>query len=775
MNPLIDCQRISACPANFLKYETEFFFRRAIQQAFKMERVVMVRPYILNLLVIVGMITLNSVNAELHPRDLDGNLANGHEAVYDDVLHVTWLANANLAKTKLFGLQRSVDPDSLDVSDLGVVGLDGQMSWDTAALWIDAMNTAGYLGFNDWRLPKAESVNGDSYNTQFRYDGLSDVGYNISVAGSASAGFIGNEMAYMYYTNLQALSRCFGTGRVGEFRSCRPFGFGVDNAMNTANLLLFTNIGEFGYASGNSISCSFCTSSENILRFLFNTGSQSSATREAISRVWAVRDGDIDGGPRPEPPPTPAPNILQPRDLDRNPDNGYEAYYDPALDILWSADPTAAGKVPWDDALLVIANLNSVNYLGYSDWRLPNVTPVDGLAFNFEQSNNGSTDQGYHGKGVESELGHLFYSTLGNLGFCREDNANPSSCGSNAIYGRINKGPFETSDDPFNPSGFQRGFYWFGVETAEEAVFTFSTSTGLQHGLGGKLGSSFVWPVRDGDAEVSGAPPESDFDADDDYDVLLRRTDSGAWRLFTFANGIVESSRNMGLFSGVQWDHQAHADFDGDGDVDVLLRRNTDNSWRLFEIESGNVVSNSSVNLFVSPLWQFQSASDFDADGDADVLMRKTDTGQWRIFEMQDRQVVSSVEIPMFQNGVWAFQAATDFDGDWDSDILLRRTDNGKWRIFEIESRLLQGHAEPGLFNNVSWKLQTTGDMNRNMISDIVLRHTDNGVWRIFNISNRVVEGTDLLGLFQNSDWQVAQAGDYDADGDHDILLRKNR
>ena len=46
------------------------------------------------------------------------------QAAYDDVLKITWLADA---------------------------ALSGGNTWDDQLTWIDSLNTADHLGFNDWR------------------------------------------------------------------------------------------------------------------------------------------------------------------------------------------------------------------------------------------------------------------------------------------------------------------------------------------------------------------------------------------------------------------------------------------------------------------------------------------------------------------------------------------------------------------------------------------------------------------------------------------------
>ena len=67
------------------------------------------------------------------------------KTVYDTVLRVNWLAEANLpapANNLQFGL--NINPD-------------GSMSYATAVLWVAALNSmnggSGYLGHHNWQLP----------------------------------------------------------------------------------------------------------------------------------------------------------------------------------------------------------------------------------------------------------------------------------------------------------------------------------------------------------------------------------------------------------------------------------------------------------------------------------------------------------------------------------------------------------------------------------------------------------------------------------------------
>jgi hypothetical protein len=69
-----------------------------------------------------------------------------YQAYYDTSLDITWLANANA------GAGTSFD-DGFDTSD-------GRMRWGAAQAWMTFLNTATFMGSNDWRLPSVD-VDGD--------------------------------------------------------------------------------------------------------------------------------------------------------------------------------------------------------------------------------------------------------------------------------------------------------------------------------------------------------------------------------------------------------------------------------------------------------------------------------------------------------------------------------------------------------------------------------------------------------------------------------------
>ena len=105
-------------------------------------------------LALVGLSVSLSVNAALYDR--------GNGLIYDDVLDITWLQDANYAQASGY--------DS-----------NGRMAWADAKTWADQLS---YGGYDDWRLPSAGSApTVGIYNTTSEmghmfYNNLGNAAYN---------------------------------------------------------------------------------------------------------------------------------------------------------------------------------------------------------------------------------------------------------------------------------------------------------------------------------------------------------------------------------------------------------------------------------------------------------------------------------------------------------------------------------------------------------------------------------------------------------------------
>jgi hypothetical protein len=133
-----------------------------------------------------------------------------YQLVNDGDRGITLLANANLAATNTFGVSG--------------IAPSGAMNWSTANAWIAAMNAsnggAGYLGFNDWRLPKTPLIDPSCAD---QHGGGFSSGINCT----------GSELGHLFYTELggSALS---------------PI-----SASSDPDKALFTNLQDDGYWAGD--------------------------------------------------------------------------------------------------------------------------------------------------------------------------------------------------------------------------------------------------------------------------------------------------------------------------------------------------------------------------------------------------------------------------------------------------------------------------------------------------------------------------------------------
>ncbi|MCP5131863.1 MAG: DUF1566 domain-containing protein [Pseudomonadales bacterium] len=212
---------------------------------------------------LIGLTLAINVNAALYDR--------GNGLVYDDVLDITWLQDANLAASKHFGVAN--------------INSNGSMNLSVAEQWIEAMNTESYLNHSSWRMPDVSPINGISFDTRESNNGSTDNGYGGWSTFS--------EMGYMYYVNLGNLGLCEPNGS-GSTASCDvQDGWGLNNTGIFSNIQPgssehYWTIDEFPFVG-----------TYHVWGFDFYRGRQTGFTPGNDFFVWAVHNGDIGAVPIP--------------------------------------------------------------------------------------------------------------------------------------------------------------------------------------------------------------------------------------------------------------------------------------------------------------------------------------------------------------------------------------------------------------------------------------------------------------------------------------------
>jgi len=162
----------------------------------------------------------------------------GSGLIYDDALDITWLQDANYAKTSGFDA-------------------DGRMAWSAANAWaagLSYLDSVRGVTYSDWRLPNMD-VNGD--NTI------------VNCSAGSVTGCSDNEMGYLFW----------------------------EEGITAVMPIPFTNVQSLVYWSGTE----FAPSTSSAWFFNFRSGNQGSANKGFNFFAWAVRSGDVAASSAPEP------------------------------------------------------------------------------------------------------------------------------------------------------------------------------------------------------------------------------------------------------------------------------------------------------------------------------------------------------------------------------------------------------------------------------------------------------------------------------------------
>jgi hypothetical protein len=190
----------------------------------------------------------------------------GGGMLYDDGLKVTWLQDANYAKTSGYC---NTAGNCLDTV--------GRMTWTQATTWA---NNLVYGGYSDWRLASNSPVDGtpSGWDNTLSADGTTDVGYNITSPSS--------ELSYMYYVNLN-LKGFFSTRGILQ-PDYGIFGNGTSGGQNDVGPV--KNLQSSAYWSGTVDAYFPATDAWSFKTIL---GAQFSENQSDRFFAWAARDGDV--------------------------------------------------------------------------------------------------------------------------------------------------------------------------------------------------------------------------------------------------------------------------------------------------------------------------------------------------------------------------------------------------------------------------------------------------------------------------------------------------
>ncbi len=224
-------------------------------------------------------------------------------------------------------------------------------TWQNALNYVACLNANNYLGHTDWRLPNINElrsmVHAGESNTEtwLNSQGFNNVQSSYYWSSTSNA----NYTYYAWIVNMW-------TGYGGNYYKS------------------YYNYYVWPVRSGQS--GSFGSSIIQLPRTGQTTCYDSVGT--VIACAGTGQDGEIQAGV-----PWPSPRFT---------DNGDATVTDNLTGLMWTKDGNAPGpaacspatKKTWQDALNYVACLNTNSYLGYTDWRLPNVNELGSMVHDGE-------------------------------------------------------------------------------------------------------------------------------------------------------------------------------------------------------------------------------------------------------------------------------------------------------------------------------------------------------------------------------------------------------
>jgi len=222
----------------------------------------------------VALATSGAAQATLYDR--------GGGLIYDDALNVTWLQDANYAKTSGYDV-------------------DGLMNWNQATTWaanLSYHDNVRNVTYDDWRLPFI--VDTSTIGCNLANSGT-DCGFNVQTLSGTT---VYSEMAFMYYVNL-GLKAFKDTNGTVQYDS-GIFGNGTwngtdDSSYGQNDVGLIHNLQAFAYLSSTERALDPANPiSIGAWNFGMNDGFQDTNYKYLDYYAWAVRDGDVAAIPEPE-------------------------------------------------------------------------------------------------------------------------------------------------------------------------------------------------------------------------------------------------------------------------------------------------------------------------------------------------------------------------------------------------------------------------------------------------------------------------------------------
>jgi hypothetical protein len=253
-----------------------------------------------------------------NPRFVD----NGDQTVTDNLTGLMWTKDCNLMNSR--------DSSFIAQFDYG----QGSVTWQNALNYVKKLNTEKYLGYNDWRLPN-----------------VNEIGSILNHGQPTDATWLNLQI----FSNIQTTNGFWSSttdARVPDGAWDMGLGFGYGLISGSIKI----NSNHVWPVRGVTAPLTIPKTGQNTCYSQFGL---------AIDCHGTGQDGELQTGVS-----WPVPRFISNHD---------QTLTDTLTGLIWSENASLSGSMTWGQALDYIKTINSQNYLGHNDWRLPNINELNSL------------------------------------------------------------------------------------------------------------------------------------------------------------------------------------------------------------------------------------------------------------------------------------------------------------------------------------------------------------------------------------------------------------